>query len=156
MSVCGIDPGAGGAFALVDDQGELQFVRDMPVIMLDGKRRVVGSAVKEILDEWKPRIVVIERGISISQQSAAGSFNFGVACGILEGVCAGMGMPTTMVYPITWKKMMGVTGDKGGCRLTASRLWPHKHKLFARAKDDGRAEASLVAMYQIMQWRAVA
>ena len=101
-------------------------------------------------------MVVIERGISISQQSAAGSLNFGVACGILEGVCAGMGLPTTTVYPIIWKKMIGVAGDKGGCRLTASWLWPHKHKLFARAKDDGRAEASVVTIYQIMQWRPVA
>jgi crossover junction endodeoxyribonuclease RuvC len=152
----GIDPGAGGAFALLDDSGALQFVRDMPIVEVNGKRRVSAAAVADIVGEWKPRIVIIERVGAMPKQGVSGMFAFGYSAGVLEGVCAGIGLSVMFAHPATWKRAMGVPADKGSCRLAAMRMWPEKHKLFARVRDDGRAEASLLAAYQVMQWGAVA
>ena len=153
-TVLGVDPGAGGALALLDAKADILEIADMPVVTVDGKRRVQSAAVAEIIRTWRPSIAIVERAISISQQSAAGSLQFGYAAGILEGAIAMAGISMAMVYPVTWKKAMGVTGDKGGCRITASRMWPNRCQLFSRARDDGRAEACLIAAYQIMQWSA--
>ena len=155
-TVMGIDPGAGGALALVDRTGELREIRDMPTIEVKGKRRVVAVAVAEIVRTWNPKLAIIERSIAIKQQSADASMWFGYSAGLLEGVCAGMDLAVTLAYAVTWKRAMGVTGDKGGCRLVASRMWPAWHKHFARGRDDGRAEAALLAAYQVMQWTASA
>ena len=148
----GIDPGAGGALALVDRTGELRELRDMPCIEVNGKRRVVAVAVAEIVRTWQPRVAIIERSIALKKQSPDASMWFGYSAGILEGVCAGLDLAVTLAYAVTWKRAMGVTGDKGGCRIVASRMWPSWHKSFARVKDDGRAEAALLAAYQVLQW----
>ena len=152
--VAGIDPGAGGALALLDQRGELLELQDMPVIEVNGKRRVVAAGLREIISTWRPTIAIVERVISISKQSATGALNFGYSAGIVEGVLTGMDVPLTLAYPVTWKRAMGVSGDKGGCRLAASRMWPQWHRSFARVKDDGRSEAALLAAYQVMQWTA--
>lgn len=149
--IAGVDCGAGGAFALVNDQGELLQVRDMPTTEIKGKRRVVAAGVREIMLEWQPRIVCVERAIAIKAQSAFHSMQFGHACGVVEGVITGMGTPVSLVYPITWKRAMGVGSQKGANRLVAQRHWPDKWRLFERVKDDGRAEAALIAMFQVMK-----
>ncbi len=153
-TVMGVDPGAGGAMALLNAKAEILEVADMPVVTVDGKRRVQSAAVAEIIRTWKPSIAIVERAISISQQSAAGSLQFGYAAGIIEGCFAMADINLVMAYPITWKRAMGVSGDKGACRATASRMWPTRHKLFSRVRDDGRAEACLLAGYQVLQWGA--
>jgi crossover junction endodeoxyribonuclease RuvC len=150
--IIGIDPGAGGAFALLNDLGELQFVRDMPVVEVNGKRRVSAAAVAEIVKEWNPRLAIIERVGAMPKQGVSGMFAFGYSAGVLEGVCAAAGVSVVFAHPVTWKRAMGVPADKGACRLAAMRMWPGKQQLFARVKDDGRAEASLIGAYHIMQW----
>lgn len=153
-TVLGIDPGAGGALALLDAKAEIIAIEDMPVIEVNGKRRVSSAAVAEIIRTWKPSIAIVERVISISKQSAAGALNFGYSAGILEGAIAMADISLVLAYPITWKRAMGVSGDKGGCRIAAQRMWPARHKLFSRVRDDGRAESALIAAYQVMQWSA--
>ena len=153
-TVMGVDPGAGGALALLDAKAEILEVQDMPVVEVNGKRRVSSAAVAEIIRTWKPNIAIVERVISISKQSATGALNFGYSAGIVEGAIAMADISLVLAYPITWKRAMGVSGDKGGCRITAQRMWPTRHELFARVKDDGRAEACLLAAYQVMQWSA--
>ena len=48
---------------------------------------------------------------------------------------------------------MRVTADKGACRLMAQRMWPALSDLFARVRDDGRAEAALLGFYGRAQWQ---
>jgi hypothetical protein len=42
---------------------------------------------------------------------------------------------------------MKINASKDGAREMAMRLWPSKSELFKRKKDDGRAEAALLALY---------
>jgi crossover junction endodeoxyribonuclease RuvC len=52
--------------------------------------------------------------------------------------------------PAAWKRAVGVPpgreGAKDAARSEAIRRWPAKATLFARIKDDGRAEAALIAV----------
>lgn len=154
--IIGIDPGATGAFALLSDDGELQFVRDMPVVDINGRKRVSAAAVAELIREWNPRLAIIEKVGAMPKQGVSGMFAFGYSAGVLEGVCAAAAVSVVFAHPATWKRAMGVTADKGTSRLAACRMWPTKHQLFARVKDDGRAEAALLGAYHVMQWQHAA
>jgi crossover junction endodeoxyribonuclease RuvC len=52
--------------------------------------------------------------------------------------------------PPTWKRAVGIApgkdGAKDAARSEAIRRWPHQAEFFARVKDDGRAEAALIAV----------
>ena len=80
-------------------------------------------------------------------QGVTSMFSFGRSLGILEGTLAGLDIPYTLVTPQVWKKAMGANASKDGAREMAMRLWPSKSELFKRKKDDGRAEAALLALY---------
>jgi crossover junction endodeoxyribonuclease RuvC len=69
--------------------------------------------------------------------------------GVIEGVCAAAGLPVTFLTPPFWKRAVGIPpgkdGAKDAARSEALRRWPDKAALFARVKDDGRAESALIA-----------
>ena len=56
-------------------------------------------------------------------------------------------IPLTIVTPQIWQKSAGVRGGKDGSRQRASELFPNYAGLFVRKKDDGRADAALMAWY---------
>ena len=58
-------------------------------------------------------------------------------------------IPLTMVAPLKWKRALGVPADKDGARARASQLLPAHAGLWCRVKDDGRAEAALIAYYGV-------
>ena len=67
--------------------------------------------------------------------------------GVLLGVLASQNIPYTTISPTKWKKSFGLTRDKDASRAAATRLFPANADLFERKKDDGRAEATLIALY---------
>jgi len=76
-------------------------------------------------------------------------FNFGRSAGIIEGVVAAMHFPSTYVTPAAWTKAVGRAAGKDASRMRAMELFPSKADLFKRAKDDGRADAALIAYWYI-------
>jgi hypothetical protein len=56
----------------------------------------------------------------------------------------------TLTTPAVWKRTVGIPPGKEGAkdraRAEAIRRWPSKAALFARKRDDGRAEACLIAV----------
>ena len=148
MKIVGIDPGLTGAFALLD-KGELVEVRDMPVVMVRGKGRILAWGVVDAIVNLNPDHVVIEEVGVMPKQGIASGFNFGYGAGVLEGVTAALARPLTLVRPNVWKRESATPTDKGAARQMASRLWPDKADLFARVKDDGRAEAALLARWYL-------
>jgi crossover junction endodeoxyribonuclease RuvC len=59
---------------------------------------------------------------------------------------AACGVPTSFFTPACWKRAVGLSLDsKDAARAEAIRRWPGKAAIFARVKDDGRAEAALIA-----------
>ena len=143
-TIIGVDPGASGAIAVLFDD-ELKAVFDMP----HHGGIVSAPLVVDALDTWRETIDAawVEDVHSMPKQGVASSFKFGRAHGTVLGVLGALRVPTHMVTPAKWKKAMGLTSDKAACRRRASELGPDHAHLFARVKDDGRAEAALIALY---------
>lgn len=155
----GIDPGQSGAIASIGADGALLAVEDMPMVLVrvgkTDRARVSASLLRDLLaiDAGDITMVVIEKVGGMTGQSASAAFTFGYGCGMVEGVIAGLNLPMVPVTPQAWKRSAGIAKDKGAAREAAMRLWPAQAKLFARKKDDGRAEAALIARHG---WLSVA
>ena len=80
-------------------------------------------------------------------QGVSSMFNFGKSYGICLGVSAGLKLPTTTVTPVVWQRALKVEKGKDGNRLRAVQTFPNFSNLFARKKDDGRADAALIAYW---------
>lgn len=144
MIVVGVDPGITGAFAVLTDasvDGGSAAVHDMPV---HGKF-VDGRAVAALLSTVGNALVVIEDVHAMPINGSIGSFSLGRSKGIVEGVIAALGLRCEYVSPQRWKKEMRLSKDKGASRRMAADLYPDLSQTFARVKDDGRAEALLIA-----------
>ena len=152
MLTIGCDPGAKGAIAVVED-GRLLGVIDMPAdeVKVGGKlrSRVNAALLTErltLLSGGRAH-VYIENVNARPMEGAAGAFAFGKACGVLEGVCAALGLPYTLITPAEWKRAMRCPADKGAARKRACELFPASAAMFARVRDSDRAEACMIALY---------
>ena len=139
--IIGIDPGKQGAFAVLDDAGGTFFVKtyDMPGT-LDGKRQLI-SDIGVVKCAWLerpfyPQIIGIKNAVTIA-----------TTYGELKACLFFAGIPTFEVDPSTWKKSMHLSTDKNASRSLASQHFPDQSNQWARVKDDGRAEATLIALY---------
>ena len=148
MVIWGIDPGINGALAAFHvEEGHLD-IHDMPIMEVRGKKTVSPQLVKNILSEHHGP-VCIERVGAMPGQGVSSMFNFGKGYGILLGVVAGLDMPIVEVAPPTWTKSLKVPQGKDGHRARACELLPAYSQMFARKKDDGRADAALLAFYGV-------
>lgn len=78
-------------------------------------------------------------------QGAAASFEFGKSQGVVLGILSALEIKTILVKPAVWKSMLNLSSDKSLSRTRASSIFPRKAGQFARKKDDGNAEAALLA-----------
>jgi crossover junction endodeoxyribonuclease RuvC len=51
------------------------------------------------------------------------------------------------VAPAIWKKHFGLSTDKDASRALAGQTFPDQADLWKLKKQDGRAEAALIALY---------
>lgn len=104
------------------------------------------AAIADLFREFTPKHVYTEaiNSFGMGRQSA---FNFGQGYGVLKGVLSTLDIPYTIISPAKWKKHFNLNRDKDASRLLATRLYPKNAKDFLRKKDDGRAEALLIARY---------
>ena len=148
--IIGIDVGLDGAIAMMNGT-DLIKVLDMPTVTLDrngkAKRQISIPELIEIIDEFKPEEAYIERVFAMSGQGVTSVFSFGRSLGAIEGVIAARSIKSTLVTPQTWQKAMGVSGGKDGARARAMELFPWNVDYFKRKKDDGRADAALIACW---------
>lgn len=151
MIILGIDPGLSGALAWYD--GSTVETQDIPSIAAASKGREVdwSALYLKLAFNAFPGHVFIERVGAMPGQGVSSMFKFGYVAGGLRGLVAGLGVPVTMVTPQAWKKALGVPAGKDGARARASELLPHAAHQWQRVKDDGRAEAALIALYG---WRS--
>jgi hypothetical protein len=140
VSVLGVDPGKTGALALLDAD-VLWWVEDMP----DCTGAALGAALKVLLEGESVSVAVVELVASRPGQGVASTFKFGAGYGALLGALGALGVRVEHVTPATWKRAMKVSKDKDSSRQRARELWPGEASRFARVKDDGRAEACLIA-----------
>ena len=154
--IIGVDPGKSGAIALLDDDGRLYEVADMPVV----GPIISPVLLAEIVHNWIHPLAlppygmaVIEDVHAMPEQGVSSVFSFGRSLGVAEGVLAGEGLAITYVSPAKWKRALGLTKDKGASRRRAIETWPHMGKAFARVKDNGRAEAALIGLWYAKKGR---
>lgn len=150
----GIDPGLSGAIALYTPDTGALIVHDVPTYELarngKKKREVDLHACARIIDDLARDAgtsILVEQVSSMPGQGVSSVFAFGKVYGILLGLAASTFVPLDTVTPAVWKKAMGVTSSKDGARAKASAILPQHSHLWARVKDDGRAEAALIAVY---------
>lgn len=143
----GIDPGLDGAVALVGPDHIEVF--DMPTFELKGKRRLDLFGLARFFDLHGSKMVraTIEEPNSMPGQGVASMFKFGFNCGVAQMAAACSFIPTKLVKPAAWKGAMGLSADKDASRALASRMFPKFGHLWARKRDDGRAESVLLAIY---------
>jgi len=153
----GVDPGISGAIAVIDRGGMIVDIFDMPTLEYASgkskKQRVNPNGIVAELRLLKDRNVeaAVEQVNAMPGQGVTSMFSFGRSLGILEGTLAGLDVPYTLITPAVWKKKMSVTSSKDSSRELAMRTWPSKAELFKRKKDDGRAEAALLALYLLRE-----
>ncbi|WMT85592.1 hypothetical protein NO932_11700 [Pelagibacterium sp. 26DY04] len=155
--VVGFDPGVSGAIAVLDASGALIDIHDMPVFQTE--KKVAGKAKKKshlnvhavgnFVRPFAGSLAVIERVASRPGEGSVSSFTFGFGAGALHGIAGAFEMRIENPTPAQWKKHFRLSSDKGAARQLATRRWPDKASWFTRAKDDGRAEAALIALYAI-------
>ena len=158
VAYIGADPGMGGALAiLVLDPlrglGQLS-VEDMPSHEIDGKRTMDMWSLAHILMQWvhsfDVRNSAVERVHAMPKQGVTSAFSFGFSAGALQQGLASAGLPITLIQPAVWKAIYGLRGgreNKDMSRAKASQMFPSFAHLWARKKDEGRAEAVLLAHY---------
>lgn len=145
----GIDPGIGGAIGVVNEAGQFVVVHDMPTLpTTTGRRQVDAAALAHLLRDLCPAFALVERVGARPGEGAVGAFAFGHTFGSITAVLAALAMPYDLVQPAAWKRRAGIPpgADKGVSIATAKRLLPAAAGCLARVKDDGRAEALLLAM----------
>ena len=149
-----IDIGAAGAIAILNGDGDLIDVADMPVLQdgPKGRRAVNAPLLASIIFASHADHAFVEYVGARPGEGAVGAFAFGRSRGVIEGVLGAAGISCSFIAPAAWKRGVGLSlASKDASRAEAIRRWPGHATLFARVKDDGRAEAALIAVAGMMR-----
>jgi crossover junction endodeoxyribonuclease RuvC len=149
--IAGLDPGKTGALVVVYPDNSIMVLR-VPLQKLRGKERPAwaGWAVSwmQELAFAAPDMFVIEDVHARPGQGVTSMFNFGLSYGFARGLIAAQQRPMHFVTPSVWKSKMGLlNSNKDASREEARRLLPQLAGDLTRVKDDGVAEAALLALY---------
>lgn len=149
--IIGIDPGFSGALGLFMPETGALAIQDMPTLTTSkGKTEIDHIGLFEALRPTTGTnsiMAVLERVAARPGQGAPATFRFGQGYGAIEMALAAHRIPVHYVTPAQWKKHFKLSKDKGASRGLAQQRFPQFAETFKRVKDDGRAEASLIALY---------
>ena len=142
-----------GGFALIDDRAHLLAVEPFPTKREKAKTKLDGVALAKLARGFNATHAFIENVTSRPRQ--AGQFQFGINTGVLHGIMYANDIPMTLVSPVLWKASFGLQRaetetkreKKDEARKMVQGLYPDQAHYFDRVKDDGVAEAVLIALY---------
>jgi len=148
--IVGIDPGLKGGIAFL--RNSKVEIHDMPTMPNPkGKEELdlfaLGSILRPLWPWGGRNVAVLEKVHAMPKQGLSSTFRFGEGYGALQMALIGHGYELHYVTPAVWKRHFGLSADKGVSRGLASRRFPESASQFTRVKDDGRAEAALLAVY---------
>ncbi len=148
--ILGIDPGAQGAIAVLDADGSLVTIEDMPAIVeANGRSTLNAPLLAAILRRFDARIAYCEFVAARPTDAKTSAFSFGRSRGCIEGACGALGLPIVFLTPQVWKRAANIppgTENKDIARSRAIARWPAHAELFARKRDIDRAEAALIGL----------
>ena len=155
MIYLGIDPGLDGALAAVNEDGRFVSVLDTPVIKVAKtkgfRREYLLSNMRQLVLGWATDyavgLIAMEKVHSMPGQGVASMFTMGEGVGSWKMLLVCSGLAHEFVTPQAWKKTLGLPAkaEKGDSILKAQQLFPEAAPFLARVKDDGRADALLIA-----------
>jgi hypothetical protein len=151
----GIDPGLSGAAAIINEDGTLVALTDLPIMRVEKLAWVDGNTFQTWLIEnasFTPTECYIEHVNAMPKQGVTSSFHFGVGFGSLLSLIQARHIPLHLVRPAKWKRDLNLAGkDKKASLHRARRLWPTAE--LHLEKHEGRAEALLLAAWAINKGR---
>lgn len=128
----GIDPGKGGAMAVLHEDGGCQ----SNIEIHDG------NDIMEL--DLSPNVEVfacIEKAQAMPKQGTVSMFNYGVTYGACLGMLKALCIPYQEIHPMKWKKEFSlVHQDKQASIDMAKKLFPHIAFLFNRKGDQPEPE----------------
>ncbi|OPY76755.1 MAG: hypothetical protein A4E65_03105 [Syntrophorhabdus sp. PtaU1.Bin153] len=160
--IAGIDNGFSGAISFLDENnGNLLEIHDMPVLKVGDRNEINESRVKELLSRPGLLHVFLEKAQAMPteredkatgktiRQGIASTARYVGSYYLLRGICVGLGMPYSLVHPVTWKKAMmrDMPKEKSASIYRVHQLYPGCG--LNRKKDHGRADAILIGLYGI-------
>ena len=149
MHIMGIDPGFSGALAVLDSDLKIDFVMDMPILMVGKKRELDEAKLSDIFSRWRlrPMMVGLEKSQTMPNQGIVSSGRYMSSYGFLRGLCVGNGIPYHLIQPQSWKKAMmpDMGKEKGASIQKVTQIYPELS--LTRVKDHGIADAVLIARY---------
>lgn len=158
MRFIGIDLGLTGGAAMICGATRDMAVTALPTTDSPAGRRLQGRELLAILRGWvpagEPCFVTVEdvrprpgdRGGHGNTMHSQGSLMR--SRGIVEAVLDIQGAQVLWIWPQKWKRQYGLIGEsKDTSREVAARMFPGLASAFSRVKDDGLAEAMLLAYY---------
>ena len=145
MIIMGVDPGASGAIAVIRDG--VPEVIDMPVgqitIGKSTRNRISPELLAYHLRELLPvDVAYVEEVAAMPKQGVSSVFTFGQAHGMILGALPMMRVRVVRVRPQLWQNTIKARGDP---RPRALELFPSMADQLKRKKDEGRADALLIA-----------
>lgn len=156
-TIFAIDPGKTGAIAIYRVDLRQLTIHDMPITgTTKGKTTTNLRALYDILAPEGGRSIACVESVSPRPgEGAVSAFTFGRGVGAIDMACTAHGHEMRSVSPSQWKKHFGLifpkdtakTLVKSASRTMACNRFPAMAHHFARVKDDGRAEAALIAIY---------
>jgi crossover junction endodeoxyribonuclease RuvC len=175
IGIIGTDPGVSGALCLLLE-GKLVAIFDMPTIETPGKKKLtfdkdgmpvekIGKkhdidpqGLRRVMANWRDHAkssltLYSEKMWSRPGQSVTSMDKLMFGSGLVIGVAVGLGFQVKLIAPATWKAQLGVSANKKSSLDLARDLAQDEPdnskwtKMFTRVKDNGRAEAYLIAKY---------
>jgi crossover junction endodeoxyribonuclease RuvC len=152
----GVDPGFTGALAIYSAETKQLIVQDMPILEIKGRKQIdlyalhywidiFARSIKLAMIEDVGAMVYTNKAGEVRGQGASSSFAFGRAAGSVQGIVAASMIPIILVKPEVWKCSLALSSDKNDSLMKARKVFPTYEEYFLRKKDDGRAEAALLA-----------
>jgi len=152
----GIDPGKSGAVAALNQDGEIVSIQDTPTMHVKKGRKNSNvylpsnmmALLKAINDSGKIAVVGIERAQAMPRQGSTSGFTIGYGYGLWTGIAIALQLPIEVIEAQAWKRhaRIPIGSDKKASIVRALQIWPSCREL-SRRKDDGRAEALMIAEY---------
>jgi len=145
MNILGVDIGFSGALSFYD--GSELLIYDMPIYEVKKGNALDIRQLSQIIKTNKPESCYLERAMLMPSNGKSSYQKLGISQGAFEGILCALDIPYTIVAPAVWKSRLDCPKDKSAARMRASQLLPaHSHNWDLK-KHDGRAEASLIALY---------
>ena len=149
----GIDPGLSGAIATLVDGEPGDFI-DMPTREVNGWNEVDASVVAAFMRQQRTKhagawiTACMEKVGARPGDGGTSAFRFGEGSGAIRGALEALGIPHKRAIPAVWKRHYGLIGqEKDEGRLLAIRRFPTMAEPLKRKKDNGRADALLIALW---------